>query len=65
MNTLSAIVPMLNEAADDHETLHALRRGAPDAEIVVVDGGSIDEASRSRNRSATLRSRRRAAARVR
>jgi len=33
---------MLNEAATIASTLNALRRGAPDAEIVVVDGGSID-----------------------
>jgi rSAM/selenodomain-associated transferase 2 len=33
---------MLNEAAAIASTLVALRRGAPDAEIVVVDGGSID-----------------------
>ena len=33
---------MLNEAAAIASTLGALRRGAPDAEIVVVDGGSID-----------------------
>lgn len=33
---------MLNEAATITSTLDALRRGAPDAEIVVVDGGSID-----------------------
>ena len=33
---------MLNEAATIASTLDALRRGAPDAEIVVVDGGSID-----------------------
>ena len=33
---------MLNEAATIASTLRALRRGAPDAEIVVVDGGSID-----------------------
>jgi rSAM/selenodomain-associated transferase 2 len=33
---------MLNEAAAIASTLLALRRGAPDAEIVVVDGGSID-----------------------
>lgn len=33
---------MLNEAATIAITLDALRRGAPDAEIVVVDGGSID-----------------------
>jgi rSAM/selenodomain-associated transferase 2 len=33
---------MLNETAAIASTLIALRRGAPDAEIVVVDGGSID-----------------------
>jgi rSAM/selenodomain-associated transferase 2 len=33
---------MLNEAAAIANTLAALRLGAPDAEIVVVDGGSID-----------------------
>jgi rSAM/selenodomain-associated transferase 2 len=33
---------MLNEAATIAGTLSALRRGAPDAEIVVVDGGSLD-----------------------
>src|ERR1700684_3010658 len=33
---------MLNEAAAIASTLDALRRGAPDAEILVVDGGSID-----------------------
>jgi rSAM/selenodomain-associated transferase 2 len=39
---LSVVVPMLNEAATIASTLDALRRGASDAEIVVVDGGSID-----------------------
>ena len=33
---------MLNEAATIASTLHALRRGAPDAEIIVVDCGSAD-----------------------
>ena len=33
---------MLDEAAAIASTLDALRRGAPDAEIVVVDGGSAD-----------------------
>jgi rSAM/selenodomain-associated transferase 2 len=42
VNKLSAIVPMLNEAAAIAGTLNAIRRGAPDAEIVVVDGGSTD-----------------------
>src|SRR5208282_3936994 len=42
LKTLSVIVPMLNEAALIASTLRALRRGAPDAEIVVVDGGSAD-----------------------
>jgi rSAM/selenodomain-associated transferase 2 len=39
---LSVIVPMLNEAAAIAATLRAIRVGAPAAEIVVVDGGSID-----------------------
>jgi rSAM/selenodomain-associated transferase 2 len=42
LKTLSVIVPMLNEAATIASMLHALRRGAPNAEIVVVDGGSSD-----------------------
>jgi rSAM/selenodomain-associated transferase 2 len=42
VNKLSAIVPMLNEAATIASTLHALRRGAPGAEVIVVDGGSTD-----------------------
>ncbi len=33
---------MLNEALTIASTLEAVRRGAPGAEIVVVDGGSID-----------------------
>ena len=39
---LSIIVPMLDEADGISRTLRALRHGAPDAEIVVVDGGSGD-----------------------
>src|ERR1700687_606920 len=39
---LSIIVPMLDEAEGIARTLGALRRGAPDAEIIVVDGGSGD-----------------------
>jgi len=42
VKTLSVIVPMLNEAATIASTLAALRLGAPEAEILVVDGGSID-----------------------
>jgi rSAM/selenodomain-associated transferase 2 len=42
LKTLSVIVPMLNEALTIASTLDAVRRGAPGAEIVVVDGGSID-----------------------
>jgi rSAM/selenodomain-associated transferase 2 len=33
---------MLNEAAAIASTLDVLRRGAPDAELIVVDGGSTD-----------------------
>jgi len=40
---LSVIVPMLNEAASIARTLDALRVGAPDAEVIVVDGGSGDD----------------------
>ncbi len=36
------IVPMLNEESAIAGTLRALRTGAPDAECVVVDGGSAD-----------------------
>jgi rSAM/selenodomain-associated transferase 2 len=42
LKTLSVIVPMLNEAATISSTLHALRRGAPLAEIIIADGGSVD-----------------------
>jgi rSAM/selenodomain-associated transferase 2 len=42
MKKLSVIVPMLNECATIAGTLNTVRRGAPDAEIVVVDGGSSD-----------------------
>jgi len=33
---------MLNEAATIASALNAIRRGAPDAEVIVVDGGSAD-----------------------
>ena len=39
---LSVIVPMLNEAAAIATTLDAIRAGAPEAEVIVVDGGSSD-----------------------
>ncbi len=39
---LSVVVPMLNEEGAIAATLRALRSGAPNAEIVVVDGGSAD-----------------------
>jgi rSAM/selenodomain-associated transferase 2 len=42
LNRLSIIVPTLNEESAVGRTLAALRIGAPDAEIVVVDGGSRD-----------------------
>jgi rSAM/selenodomain-associated transferase 2 len=42
VRTLSIIVPMLNEEPTVAATLTALRRGAPQTEIVVVDGGSAD-----------------------
>jgi len=43
MTRLCVVVPMLNEGSAVRETLNALRRGAPNAEIVVVDGGSVDQ----------------------
>src|SRR5271157_432200 len=39
---LSVIVPMLNEEPAIVGTLRAIRAGAPGAEIIVVDGGSLD-----------------------
>jgi rSAM/selenodomain-associated transferase 2 len=51
MPWLSVIVPMLNERGTIAATLAALRAGAPDAEIIVVDGGS-DDGSQAAARSA-------------
>jgi len=42
LKKLSTIVPMLDEAEGIAGTLRAIRRGAPEAEIIVVDGGSAD-----------------------
>jgi rSAM/selenodomain-associated transferase 2 len=42
---LTAIVPMLNEERGIEATLEALRRGAADAEIIAVDGGSSDRSA--------------------
>ena len=42
MPSLSIIVPVLNEAARVEAALQRLRAQAPEAEIVVVDGGSRD-----------------------
>jgi rSAM/selenodomain-associated transferase 2 len=39
---LSAIVPLLNEERSIAATLRAIRVGAPQSEIIVVDGGSSD-----------------------
>jgi rSAM/selenodomain-associated transferase 2 len=39
---LSVIVPMLNEERTITAALRAIRAGAPDAEVIVVDGGSVD-----------------------
>ncbi|MYS23803.1 transferase 2, rSAM/selenodomain-associated [Streptomyces sp. DvalAA-14] len=42
MNQVSIIVPVLNEEATIHGALSRLRRGFPDCELIVVDGGSTD-----------------------
>jgi rSAM/selenodomain-associated transferase 2 len=39
---LSVVVPMLNEERAIAPTLESIRAGAPDADIIVVDGGSSD-----------------------
>ncbi len=39
---LSVVVPMINEEPTVVSALHAIRAGAPSAEIIVVDGGSSD-----------------------
>jgi rSAM/selenodomain-associated transferase 2 len=39
---LSVIVPMLNEERAIGRTLDAIRTGAPGAEVIAVDGGSMD-----------------------
>ncbi|HXR24236.1 MAG TPA: glycosyltransferase, partial [Candidatus Binataceae bacterium] len=40
---LAVVVPILNEEHVIAPTLRAIRRGAPEAEIIVVDGGSDDQ----------------------
>jgi rSAM/selenodomain-associated transferase 2 len=40
--SIAVIVPMLNEERAIAATLDAIRLGAPDAQIIVADGGSID-----------------------
>lgn len=40
--SLSVIVPMLNEERAIGAALDAIRIGAPEAEVIVVDGGSTD-----------------------
>lgn len=41
-SALSVIIPALNEQANIARLVPVLRRDAPDAEIIVVDGGSTD-----------------------
>ncbi|GGB51269.1 glycosyl transferase [Oceanisphaera marina] len=41
--TLSIIIPILNEARALPATLSALQHSTSDAELIVVDGGSIDD----------------------
>ena len=42
MSTVSIVIPVLNEAARLPPLIESLRRQDPDAEIIVVDGGSTD-----------------------
>lgn len=46
MRSLSVIVPTLNEADRIGPTLDAVRAEAPDAELLVADGGSTDDTRR-------------------
>ena len=43
MPSCSCIVPVLNEQAQIGDLLHLLRQKFPEAELVLVDGGSSDE----------------------
>ncbi len=40
---ISVVIPALNEAEGIEKTLQSVRRQAPAHEIIVVDGGSLDE----------------------
>jgi rSAM/selenodomain-associated transferase 2 len=52
---ISIIVPTLNEAARIWDCLQAARQAAPMSEIIVVDGGSLDETrTLARKSSATV-----------
>ncbi|HEY2664442.1 MAG TPA: TIGR04283 family arsenosugar biosynthesis glycosyltransferase [Candidatus Binataceae bacterium] len=46
MIRLSIVVPVLNEQEVLSATLAAIQEGAPDAEVIVVDGGSSDASVR-------------------
>jgi glycosyltransferase involved in cell wall biosynthesis len=43
--TISVIIPVYNEAQAIGETVHNIRKLVPDAEIVVVDDGSVDDSA--------------------
>ena len=52
---LSVIVPMLNEEQQIARTLEAIAAGAPDSEVIVVDGGSTDRSiDEARSRCAAV-----------
>src|SRR5215471_6749597 len=51
---LSVVVPVLNEALLVGDFLSHLRRIVPDAELIVVDGGSDDETARIAEAEADL-----------
>lgn len=41
--TFTVVIPCLNEAGELARTLEYARRGVPDGELIVVDGGSTDD----------------------
>jgi len=53
-NKISVIIPTLNEAANIGGLLDAVRAGDPEVEIIVVDGGSVDDTVSIARRHGTI-----------